>query len=115
MIRLIYLAVFSIAITGCDGGSKKNALQLADLKFEIQKLEQQQSSYQKRFDDIYKNMKTINQQFPKLNENINAQLKALSNNNNALLKQININLDRSFKTVQKDINDFGNKLSKAGY
>ncbi len=114
MIRLISLAFFAVFLAGC-GESKTGAQQLASLNAEVQKLDHHQNSYQERFDEIYQHMKTINQQFPKLNEDIHVQLNGLSKNNHELINQAHKNLEKSFQSVHKEINDFGEALAKAGY
>ena len=113
MKKVIGCALLTLFIVGCDGGSSKT--DGAALSSGISKLEHKQKNNQAKFDHAYKHLKTINQQFPKLNNKLQSQITSLSKNTTAQLKKVHSNLDSHFKSFHNEINEFGKQLAKAGY
>lgn len=120
MIRTITIFLSALMLVGCGGDDTNKSVSspppsLPALKTEISKLSSQFDNNKKQLDDVYKHIKNANKQLPKLHSVVQSQIMAQSKANKDSLKQVQQNSQKQFQQMQKDLNDFGEKLAKAGY
>ena len=92
-LSLLAATLISLPLSSFAGDSDASLMALKNQIFDLQS---SQDNFDKQFKNAYKEIKKVEAQLPKLNEDVQAQLKQLQENNNKMMKEV-----RKFKRGQR--------------
>lgn len=82
------------------------------LQNQLFKLQASQENTEKQFKNAYKEIKKVESQLPKINEDFQAQLKKMQDNNNKMMKEVQTNNEAQLKALTDQLNTLKERLSK---
>lgn len=114
--KKIMSVMFAVAAIGlpyqANAADENNEAATTQLQNQIFKLQAEQDSNEKQFDNAFKQIKKIEDQLPKLNEALQAQFKQAQADNMKMMKELQGSIESQLQQLTNELNGLKERLAK---